>query len=338
MKNILVIKLGALGDMFAATSAFEAIRSYHKDDHITLLTTPPFEGMAKQLGYFDEILLDKRLKFTNLKNLWDFRKKLRSGSYDRVYDLQMVDRSNFYYWLMGPLLLPGYRPEWVGTAWGASHRYHLPDVPTYHQIRLSGLLETAGIKPLPPLDLTRLAGDVRDFPVKFPYVLFAPGASAAHRHIKCWPLERYGEIASALVKAGLTPVIVGGTDEDNHLITDQCPEAIDLTGKTKMMDMITLTTYAAFAIGNDTGPMHIASTCLCPVLVLFFGKNDPNAVGPRGPFYRHLYASQKEGLSSATVLELLPEYIGQFKDRHLNLPKDAHLNAPALKSRTRQKR
>lgn len=311
MKHILVIKLGALGDMFAATSAFQAIRNHHAEDHITLLTTRPFESLAQQIGYFDAIWLDDRPKLTHLKSIWNLRKKLRSGSFDRVYDLQMVDRTNFYYHLIGP----GRRPEWVGTTWGASHRYHLPKVPTYHQDRLQGLLKTAGISPLPPLDLTRLAGDIQNFPLKFPYVLFAPGASKAHRHTKCWPLERYGEAATALLKAGLTPVIVGGADEDNHLITDRCPEAIDLTGKTKLMDMITLATHAAFAIGNDTGPMHIASTCLCPVLVLFFGKNDPNAVGPRGIFYRHVYALEKERLSSSSVLEILPEFIDQFKDR-----------------------
>lgn len=302
-----------MGDVFAATSAFEAIRNHHAPDHITLLTTRPYENLAQQVGFFDEIWFDDRVKLTQPKSLWALRKRLRDRAFDRVYDLQMVDRTNFYYHLIGP----GRRPEWVGTAWGASHRYHLPKVPTYHQDRLQGLLHKGGIPSLPPLDLTRLAGDIQAFPVKFPYVLFAPGASQAHRHTKCWPLERYAEVASALLKAGLMPVIVGSPDEDNHIITDRCPEVIDLTGKTKLMDIITLATHAAFAIGNDTGPMHVASTCLCPVLVLFFGKNDPNAGGPRGVFYRHLYALEKEMLLPRAVLELLPQFIEKFKDRAL---------------------
>jgi len=311
MKHILVIKLGALGDMFAATSAFEAIRNHHKHAHIILLTTKLYKGMAEELGYFDEIWLDDRPKLRRLKSVWDLRKKLRSKSFDRVYDLQMVDRTNFYFYLLGP----GRRPEWVGTALGASHRYRLPKVPTYHQDRLKDLLARGDISPLPPLNLTRLAKDIYSFPVKSPYVLFAPGASKAHRHTKCWPLDRYAEVATALVKAGLTPVIVGGPDEDNHSIIDICPEAIDLTGKTQLMDMITLATHAAFAIGNDTGPMHIASTCLCPVLVLFFGAHDPNAVGPRGVFYRHLKAQEKTALPSTAVLQILPEFIEKFKNR-----------------------
>ena len=311
MKHILVIKLGALGDIFAATSGFEAIRKHHPTDHLTLLTTRPYENFVKQLGFFDDIWFDERIKLTNPKNLWAMRKKLQSGSFDRVYDLQMVDRTNFYAYLFGMI----HRPEWVGTAWGASHRYSLPTKPTYHQDRLRGLLEAGGINDIPPLDLTRLSGNIVDFPIKFPYVLFAPGASPAHRHTKCWPLDRYAEVAKALVNVGLTPVIVGGPDEDNHIITKICPEAIDLTGKTKLLDIITLATHAAFAIGNDTGPMHIASTCLCPLLALFFGKNDPKAVGPRGIFYHHLYAAQKEMLPTTEVLNLLPTFINQFKER-----------------------
>lgn len=314
MKKILVIKLSALGDFFAATSAFEAIRKHHINDHLTLLTTPFFNTFAKELGYFDEIMLDSRAKLTKLKQLWDFIKTLHSKSFDRVYDLQMVDRTNLYYYFMRL----GHPLEWVGTAIGASHRYSLPNQPTFHQDRLRDLLALAGVTPLPVLDLTRLSKNIHDFPVKFPYVVFAPGASAAHRHVKCWPLERYGKVANTLVEAGLTPVIVGGPDEDNHIITDICPQAIDLTGKTKLMDMITLSTHAAFAIGNDTGPMHIAATCLCPVIVLFFGPNNPVAVGSRGVFYRHLYETTKEKLPTTAVLELLPECIQKFKDRSLN--------------------
>lgn len=313
MTKILVIKLGALGDIFAATSAFEAIRNHHPHDHLTFLTTSPYKDFAHQLGFFHEIWLDERPKLSNLLKIGALRQKLRSASFDRVYDLQMVDRTNLYFHLMGP----GPRPEWVGTAWGASYRYRLPKTPIYHQDRFRELLEIGGITSLPPLDLTRLAGDILPFKLKFPYVLFAPGASKAHRDKKCWPLDRYAAVANALAKEGLTPVIVGGPDENNQVITDQCPNAIDLTGQTKILDMVTLATHAAFAIGNDTGPMHIAATCRCPVLVLFFGSNNPTQLGARGVFHHHFHALEKTALLTRTVLDLLPEWIDKFKDRSL---------------------
>lgn len=311
MNPILIIKLGALGDFFAATSAFEAIANYHSQNPLVLLTTKPYVDFAHKLGYFDKIWVDERPKLYELSKLWVFRKKFRRAHFERVYDLQMVDRTNFYYHLIGP----GKRPEWVGTASGASHHYALPKKLPYHQERFKALLEKGGISSLPSLNLTRLAKNIHQFPLRFPYVLLVPGASPAHRPVKCWPLERYGEIAKTLVQEGFTPVIVGGADEDNYLIKEICPEVIDLTGKTQLIDMITLATHAAFAIGNDTGPMHIAATCLCPVLVLFFTAHDPSAGGARGIFYRHFKAENKMSLSSQEVLKVLPQFIEFFKNK-----------------------
>ena len=55
--HILVIKLAALGDFVQALGPCAAIRQHHKDARITLLTTAPFEDLARQSGYFDEVWL-----------------------------------------------------------------------------------------------------------------------------------------------------------------------------------------------------------------------------------------------------------------------------------------
>jgi ADP-heptose:LPS heptosyltransferase len=308
VKRILVIKLSALGDFFIASSAFEKIRQHHSEDYITLLTTAPYLNIARRLGYFDDILLDERPRLTQPLKIWNLRNRLVRSCFDRVYDLQMVDRTSFYHQLARTSFKK--RLEWVGTARGASHPYQLPQLPTYHQTRLEGLLVAGGIAPpLPPLNITRLSGQIQNFDLPHPYVLFVPGASAAHRARKCWPLNRYAKVARHVALSGFTPVIIGGTDENNNELGELCPQAIDLTGKTGIDDVITLSTYAAFAIGGDTGPMHIAAACLCPVLVLFFGDTDPKAGGPRGSFYRHIHKKNKDDLDPEAVINLLPEFI-----------------------------
>ena len=40
---------------------------------------------------------------------------------------------------------------------------------------------------------------------------------------------------------------------------------------------------AAAAVGNDTGPMHIAAAVGCPSLALFSAASDPALCGQRGP-------------------------------------------------------
>lgn len=89
--KVLVIKLSALGDMVQATPAFEIIRKRHPNDHLVLLTA--FDGFAKKLGIFDEIIHEERYRglsfFKSILNVLKIKP-------DITYDLQGVDRTKLY--------------------------------------------------------------------------------------------------------------------------------------------------------------------------------------------------------------------------------------------------
>ena len=95
-EKILIIKLGALGDFIIALGAMKAIRSHHPDAYITLLTTKPFASLAKKSNYVDEIQIDRSQKFYQLGKWIGLDQQLNNGKYDRVYDLQMNDRTRIY--------------------------------------------------------------------------------------------------------------------------------------------------------------------------------------------------------------------------------------------------
>ncbi|MGH7029377.1 MAG: glycosyltransferase family 9 protein, partial [Stellaceae bacterium] len=116
-RRILIIKLGALGDFVQALGPAPEIRRHHGDDHLALLTTGRYAEIARQTGLFDAILIDRRPRPFDLCGWLALRHMLRGGHFDRVYDFQTSDRSNFYF----RLLRPGRRTEWSGTAWRCSH-------------------------------------------------------------------------------------------------------------------------------------------------------------------------------------------------------------------------
>ena len=58
--NILVIKLGALGDMVQALGPMAAIRQYHSNSWITVLTTKPYAAFLRGSGLFDAVWVDMR--------------------------------------------------------------------------------------------------------------------------------------------------------------------------------------------------------------------------------------------------------------------------------------
>ena len=115
-RKILVIKLGALGDIILAMEAFQAIRKHHANDSITLLTRKPFVLLTEKMPWFDSIWPDPAPKLLEVSKWLAFRRHLRSANFSRVYDLQCNDRAGFYFRLLGPG-----RPEWCGVARGCSH-------------------------------------------------------------------------------------------------------------------------------------------------------------------------------------------------------------------------
>ena len=56
---------------------------------------------------------------------------------------------------------------------------------------------------------------------------------------------------------------------------------INLANKTTIQDLCCLARDAQFAIGNDTGPMHIFSLSGCQVMVLFSNDSNPIRCAPR---------------------------------------------------------
>lgn len=274
-QRILVIRLGALGDFFLSFGPFAAIRAAHAADEITLLTTAPFAALARRAPWFDRVEVDARPALLDLPGLLRLRRQL--AGFQFVYDLQTSGRSGRYFALAG-------RPPWSGIAAGCSHPHANPRRDFLHTSeRQREQLAMAGIADFPPPDLTWLpAGPSVELPA--PYVLLVPGA-APGRPRKRWPAERYGALAALLAAGGLVPVVAGSAAETALATTIRaaCPTAIDLTGQTTLADLPGLAAGAALAVGNDTGPMHVAAMVGCRCVVLFSADSDPALTAPRGP-------------------------------------------------------
>ena len=292
MSDILVIKLGALGDFVLAMGPFAAIRRHHPEAAITLLTTAPFGELAEASGYFDAVWIDTRPKLTQPLALLRLARRLNGAGFERVYDLQTSTRSGGYFRLMGPLLGRA-RPEWSGIARGCSHPHLNSDRSAMHTIeRQKEQLAAAGIPDVPGADLGWAVADISRFGLADlapgggarRFVLIAPGG-ARHRPAKRWPKERFAALAARLAAKGVTPVVLGAGAEREaaDAVCDLCPDARNLCTLTSFIDIIALARDAAGAVGNDTGPMHLIAAAGCPSVVLFSDESDPALCAPRGP-------------------------------------------------------
>jgi ADP-heptose:LPS heptosyltransferase len=267
------------------------IREAHPKAKITLLTTPPFEALAKLSPYFNTIETDGRPgDFGDLTRMLG---RLRAARYDRVYDLQTNSRTNWYFQALRP-----FAPQWSGIATGCSLPQRGQARLTMHTLeRQADQLRAAGIWPdaptapgsAPPPDLSWIlrrhkeARPVAGAAAPRPYVLFVPGGSA-HRLEKRWPVENFAQLGSLLKARGLDIVIIGGPQESAmaRQIQKAVGQARDLTGRTDFAQLAVLGAKAALVVGNDTGPTHLLAAAGAPTIALFSDASDPDLCGPRG--------------------------------------------------------
>ena len=107
-------------------------------------------------------------------------------------------------------------------------------------------------------------------------ILLFPGSG---NPAKNWPLVQFLELAAWLHEQGWNPVMVlGPVEQEKGLalpdtMARACPETIE--------ELIALLQGAAFVVGNDSGPMHLAGYMGIPGLSIF-GPTSPAQWGPLG--------------------------------------------------------
>ncbi len=302
---ILVIKHGALGDFIVATAAFQAIRDYHPYAHIVVLTTQPYQSLAEQSPYFNEVWLDTRPKIWHLPKLKKTLGLINGGAqqyrFKRVYDLQASDRTGWYYHL-----LKRPKPQWVGKVKGCSHPRNIADNTMHAYDMFKTHLSRLGMTQFRLPNVDWLQADVAHFNLPERYVLLVAGA-AASRPKKRWTVSGYVSLIHALTQRSITAVLLGTQAELEFLNEIEMAagnaQVINLVGQTTLNEVASLARSALYAVGSDTGPMHLIAATGCCVLVLFSDDSNAKLHGPRAPAVETIQQPDLRQLTGATVID-----------------------------------
>ncbi|MGH8121041.1 MAG: glycosyltransferase family 9 protein [Gammaproteobacteria bacterium] len=271
MAKILIIKLGALGDIVMSTSLVRQIQKHHAQDELWLLTAPAYvEIFSAWPGLHVSSFRRKGVRPNFKAVAW-----MRNSGFARVYDLQSSDRSGLLCALSGI-------PERVGNH--PRFPYHLHPVDKFtgqchiHE-RMLEVLRAAGIAaqyappelPITPADRNFVAAWLCENELEDrPFVIMHPGASPAHPE-KCWPC--FPELACALNDYGYTIVWAGADNERNTIRQCASQVGIDACNIFSISMLAELGSHARFAVTNDSGPMHVLSCSGIPVYA-FFGPTN----------------------------------------------------------------
>src|SRR5438105_12765705 len=99
---------------------------------------------------------------------------------------------------------------------------------------------------------------------------------------KCWPAERFGEVARALGKLGV-PTFVNFAPGEGQIANSVVENAAGYAEAVtcSITQLIALTRRARLCIGGDTGPTHVAAALGIPVVAIY-GPTNPARNGPFG--------------------------------------------------------
>lgn len=294
-QRILIIKHGALGDIILATAGFKAIREAYPAANITCLTGKAYVSLLSQCPWIDTVEADSKPKFWHFSKMRALSTQLKRGAYSHVFDLQNSTRSHSYRWLFGK------KKPVMSRCINRSERLY-----KHAHTRLVEQLHQAGIASVPLPDISWLTGEIISFDLVKPYALIAAGG-AAHRPEKRWPAEHFAALCSALVARGITPVLIGTDAEADVIaaITAKEPNAISLAGRTSFGQIAALARGAIWAVGNDTGPMHIMAATGTLSTVLFSHASSPERSAPVG---QHVATIQYNDLSQLSPDEVLASF------------------------------
>lgn len=137
-------------------------------------------------------------------------------------------------------------------------------------------------------------------------------------HPKAWPIEHFAKLATLLRKTDsrFRLVLTGSAGEVRlgRKLEAREPAAINLIGKTSVLDLAALMDFLRVFVTPDTGTLHAA--CATDVgLIALFGPTSPQATGP------YPLRSQHRIMQAESIEKITPQMVH-----------DEILNHPAIKS------
>ena len=269
MKSILIVRLGAMGDIIHALPGASSLKHSFPDARVTWVVEPRWIPLLEGNGFVDRIVVFRRDDPRSWRRTKD---ELRGEHYDLAVDFQGLTKSALIAHLARPERIAGF---------GSSVVRERPAGLFYSTRVQSGAIHVVD----QALDLAAGAGAtnlVRAFPLPAgvpegrlpaePFVLASPLAGWTSKQ---WPVEYYARLAVMLREKLGMPLVLNGAPGSLPVVDGAMAHASGIPG------LIDATRRAALVIGVDSGPLHLAAA-LNKSGAAVFGPTDPMRNGPYG--------------------------------------------------------
>jgi heptosyltransferase-1 len=293
--KLLIVRVGAMGDVLHALHAVASLRRARPDWQIDWVVDPRWAPLLVDSAGLGPIINHVHLAETRkwskspaspatLRSILELRKALRCERYDLVVDMQGTLRSAVIGWMAGAPEFTGYSDPRESLAARFYSRKIARKGRHVVEQGASLLSEASGIE-LSPADvaLPRDAGAeawAEEVVLGRPLLMLAPGGGWG---AKQWPAERFGDVTRE-IRLKVSDCVVNASYSDDVLAA-RVVSASDGAARIVACDvaqLVALMRRIDLFLGGDSGPTHLAAALAVP-LVALFGPTDPARNGPWGP-------------------------------------------------------
>lgn len=272
VSRILVVRLGAMGDIIHALPAVSALRLGFPQAEICWAAAPRWRDLLHGNPLVDELIEIDRRRAGGWLRAW---RALRRERFDLAVDFQGLWQSALVGFVARASRVVGY--ERAQAREGGAAMFYTESVHAVSSHVVDRNLELAAAagamrrvyeSPLP-------AGRPEGRLPEGPFVLASPQAGWVSKQ---WPLEYYEELAREVRESMGMPLVVNGPPGSEAALRRIQGAVIHLSSVAGLIDA---TRRAAAVVGIDSGPLHLAAALGKPGVAIF-GPTDPARNGPYG--------------------------------------------------------
>jgi heptosyltransferase-1 len=311
MAKILIVRLGAMGDILHALPVATSIRAalpnvtlgwLVEERWSELLTAPGRKASPNSVSAQKPVVntvhtidtMRWRKNFVRpsaTSEILGAIRRVKKIDYDFALDFQGAIKSGFFARWGGADVIAGFEnPREPGARFFYKKKFprkgdHV--IEQNHALAMQTLQSVLGGQELklvaPQLPLDPAAEAWADCEIArlgiASFAIMNPGAGWG---AKQWPAQRFGEVAKALAAHNIKTLVNASPDEANlALAVVEASGGHAFAVRCTIGQLISLTRRARIFLGGDTGPLHLAASLGVPVVALY-GPTSPARTGPFG--------------------------------------------------------
>jgi len=270
--RILVVRLGAMGDIIQTLPAVASLKHSFPASHVTWAIEPRWAPLLAGNPFVDRLVLIDRQVGSGIRRTW---RELRAEPFDFAVDFQGLIKSALVACLARTDRIYGLHTSVAREPLAALFYSDKITTRAIHRVDrnlelAAGAGATTALRtfPLPPgtPDGSLPAG---------PFVLASPLSGWASKQ---WPLEHYVRLAARLRRDAGIPLVLNGPPSARETLGALAGTVLHLSSIEGLIDA---TRRATAIVGVDSGPLHLAAALNKPGVAIF-GPTDAAQTGPYG--------------------------------------------------------